>query len=119
MIWAAGDRPRLSPRARNILSDGESKLFVSASSAWELATKYRLGKLPEAEFILVDFVARHRALGFEFITVTVEHSLVAGSFAMNHKDPFDRLIAAQAKIESLPLLSADAAFDEFPIQRIW
>lgn len=84
-----------------------------------MATKYRLGKLPEAEFILLDFVARHRAMGFEFINVTVEHSLLAGSFTVTHKDPFDRLMAAQAHLEKMPLLSADKAFDQFPIERVW
>jgi PIN domain nuclease of toxin-antitoxin system len=89
------------------------------ASCWDIATKYRLGKLPEAEPLMGDFAAKLRALGFIFIPMSVDHACLAGSFTMTHKDPFDRLIAAQAKLEDLPPLSDDPVFDAFPIRRIW
>ena len=69
--------------------------------------------------LLHGFVANLRALGYTFIPVTMEHSLLAGNFTVSHKDPFDRLIAAQAHLERMTLLSADTAFDQFPVERIW
>jgi PIN domain nuclease of toxin-antitoxin system len=109
----------LSPWARRLLEGREETLCISVASAWEIATKYRLGKLPQAESLIGDFAGKLRALGFIFIPLTVDHTFLAGSFTMPHKDPFDRLIAAQAKLENIPLLSNDVAFDQFPIQRIW
>ena len=109
----------LSQKAKALLQAGERELCLSVASAWEIATKYRLGKLPQAEPLIEDFAGKLRAVGFIFIPLTVEHSLLAGNFTMDHKDPFDRMIAAQSKIEKMPLLSADPAFDQFPIERIW
>jgi len=118
-LWAAAENRRLSARARQVLADDENILYLSAVSGWKIATKYRIGKLPEAKLLMGDFSGTLRALGFVFIPMTVDHAYLAGSFTMTHKDPFDRLIAAQAKLEDLPLLSADPVFDEFPIRRIW
>jgi PIN domain nuclease of toxin-antitoxin system len=109
----------LSARAKRVLEGRDEHLLISVATAWEIATKYRLGKLPQVESLIDDFSGKLRAMGFIFMPITVEHSFLAGSFTMNHKDPFDRLIAAQARIEKIPLLSNDAAFDQFPIERIW
>ena len=119
LLWAAGENPKLSAVARAILASEDQDLWISTASAWEIATKFRLGKLPEAESLLVDFTDSLKGRGFRFLSLTADQSLLAGSFPMLHNDPFDRLIAAQAKLENMPVLSADTAFDQFPIQRIW
>jgi PIN domain nuclease of toxin-antitoxin system len=109
----------LSERASEVFRGDDTTMYISAASGFEIATKYRLGKLPEAESLIENFANNIRARGFVFIALTVEHSFLAGSFTMTHKDPFDRLIAAQSKLEEMLLLSNDSAFDQFPVQRIW
>ena len=87
VLWAVNRSRKLSPLAHSILSGEGQSLYVSTASAWEIATKFRLGKLPEAELLLVDFTPRLRGFGITFLSPTVEQSLLAGSFPMLHKDP--------------------------------
>jgi PIN domain nuclease of toxin-antitoxin system len=93
--------------------------LVSAASAWEMATKVRLGRLPAAEGLVQDFVvdlARHR---IQILAVTAEHGIRAGLLSGPHKDPFDRMLIAQALAENLPIVSNDRALDGYGVKRLW
>ncbi len=97
----------------------ENEIFVSAATAWEIATKVRLGKLPEAEEMEREFLNDMRTLGYTLLPVTVEEGLRAGRLVGDHGDPFDRMLAAQALAMDIPILSTDKALDAFGIRRIW
>lgn len=120
LLWALTEPSRLSEQIRALAADRRTELFVSAASAWEIATKQRLGKLPQAD-VLVRAYRQHLArLQVESIPVDDEHSLLAGSMEWDHRDPFDRMIAAQAMVESLPLATADEAFKTLTgVQVLW
>jgi PIN domain nuclease of toxin-antitoxin system len=116
--WLAGDA-RLAARARETIDGDRAKVFVSAASAWEIATKVRLGKLPGAAFIADDigrFISEH---GFQALAVTVEHGQRAGALPGPIKDPFDRMLIAQAMVDGLHLVSIERAFDAYGVLRLW
>lgn len=119
LIWAGGDRAKLSKRAIQILEASENVLLVSAASAWEIATKVRLGKMPEAIVLERDFVSILASAGYLPTPVTLEQALAAGRLPGKHRDPFDRMIAAQALDLKIPVISSDAELDGFGIERIW
>lgn len=98
---------------------GANTIFVSAVSAMEIATKYRLGKLPSAGPLALDFEGETSAVGFQPLSLTIHHAQTAGGLPFGHKDPFDRLLIAQAIIEGMALVSNEAAFDAFGVTRIW
>ena len=118
LIWFLTGNPRCSIRAREAIDSGGSVL-VSAASAWEIATKVRLGRWPEATEIASNMVEVLPRYSFATLAVTLEHGLLAGSLPGSHGDPFDRMLAAQAKIENIPLVSADPVFRSFGIQVLW
>lgn len=93
--------------------------MVSAASAWEIATKFRLGRLPFASVLVEDFVPSVTSAGYLLLPISVEHALRAGRLQSDHKDPFDRMLAAQAIYEDLTLLSNDAQLDVFGARREW
>ncbi len=97
----------------------EGLCFVSAVSGYEIANKFRIGKLPEASVMLRDFDRWVRELGFVLLPLTTAHAVRAGLFAGEHRDPFDRLLAAQAEREGLALLSNDGKLDGFGVRRVW
>ena len=116
--WWTGDS-RLSKTAAQVIGDENNEIFVSAASVWEIATKFRNGKLPEAARLMpgIDHhIARSR---FSELPVSVAHAEMAGSMASQHRDPFDRMLIAQAKLGAMPLVSADRAFENFAIPIIW
>jgi PIN domain nuclease of toxin-antitoxin system len=119
LIWWATDDPKLSRKARSILSSLESEVFVSAASAWELSTKMRIGKLPGLEAFAAEFPARIQALGFAYLAIQVEHGQRAGLLPGNHRDPFDRMLIAQAQAENMPIVSNERVFDAYHVRRIW
>ena len=116
--WLAGD-PRLSPAARSAIEDEANEVLVSAASAWEVATKHRLGKLAGAGPLAVDFAREVEAQGFVALPISIEYGQVAGELAGEHGDPFDRMLVAQAREEKLALVSLDAVFDAYGVTRIW
>ena len=115
--WLAGDR-RLSKRARALLVDDTVEVYVSAASAWEITTKARLGKLSGAEAVAGDVGAAIASQGFLELPIRVVHAERAGAHPSSHRDPFDRMLAAQSEIEGLPIISADPALDSFGVHRI-
>ena len=116
--WLAGDA-RLASPARDAIDAHRAQVLVSAASAWEIATKVRLGKLPGAAFIAGN-VARFIAdEGFQPLAVSVEHGQRAGALPGPIKDPFDRMLMAQAMLDGLHLVSIEQAFDAYGVLRLW
>jgi PIN domain nuclease of toxin-antitoxin system len=119
LIWWAIDDPKLSRKARAILLSFDSEILVSAASAWEIATKVRLGKLPGAEIFAAEFPERVHKLGFQELAISIEHAQRAGLLPGDHKDPFDRMLVAQAQAENIPIVSNERIFDAYRVRRIW
>lgn len=116
--WFMGDT-QLPRRVRTAILDDANEILVSAASAWEVATKHRIGKLPEAPEVYPRFEELVAADGFSYLPVSHRHGLRAGSYAVPHGDPFDRMLAAQAEIDGLVLVSRDSKFAQFPVQVFW
>lgn len=93
--------------------------MVSSATAWEIATKFRLGKLPDAEVVMSGFDGHLSSLGASQLSITVQHGLLAGSLQAGHNDPFDRMLAAQARIEGIRVVTNDPAFDDFEAATYW
>lgn len=120
VIWAINEPAKLSEQARNLIADPSHSLAVSAASAWEIATKHRLGKLPQAESWIPHFEQQVARLGATTLPICVTHTLRAGSLEWAHRDPFDRMIAAQAQAENLTLVSRDHVFHSLPqLLTVW
>lgn len=119
LIWFLADDPRLSAMAAAVLDDNANVAYVSAASAWEITTKHRIGKLPDAAEIANDFATVVRERGFEALPVSIPHAQLAGNLEGAHKDPFDRMLIAQALIEQLVLISNETRFDAFGVSRLW
>lgn len=119
LLWWVQDDPQLSRKARAAIASFTTEVYVSAASAWEIATKVRIGKLPGAESFAADFSARLQRLSFRELPVTVEHGQRAGLLPGAHKDPFDRMLIAQAQAEDMPIISNEAIFDKYLVRRIW
>lgn len=109
-LWAIAAPERLSGAALEVVEDTENEIFVSVATAWEIATKWRIGKLPGAETIVRGFAAHARSLDAKILPVLADHALLGGTLEWDHRDPFDRLLAAQAQLEACTLLTADEAF---------
>ena len=117
--WWVTDDPRLSSKARTSLISGLADVLVSAVVPWELATKLRLGKWPDAASILADLDAALVEDRLTPLTITLDHARRAGLLASAHKDPFDRLLAAQAEAEGVPIVTADPAFGAMGVETLW
>ncbi len=120
LIWfAVGDTREMPAAAAELIAAGDREVFVSAASIWEIATKTRLGKLAGVE----DMGRRPgyyiSELGMRGLPISLEHASRAGGFDRAHRDPFDRMLAAQSQIEGLTLVSRDAALDAFGVERVW
>ena len=112
MLWALSEPTRLGRKARKIIENPASRLVVSAASAWEISTKHRLGKLPEADALLGAYSKHLDRLEANRLPVSEEHALLAGRLEWNHRDPFDRMLAAQAMVESLIIITGDPTFGD-------
>jgi PIN domain nuclease of toxin-antitoxin system len=119
LLWAWADPQKLSMAAAGAIQDPSNFVMVSAASAWEIATKVRLGKLPGHELTVFSFHQRLAMNGFSELAVTVAHGLAAGQFDLPHRDPFDRILAAQALAEGALLVSNDEALRSFPCRFLW
>jgi PIN domain nuclease of toxin-antitoxin system len=119
VLWATLSTKSLSSKARRLLETESNEIYVSAVSAWEIATKYRNGKLPEAELLEHNFLETMEGAGYVLLTVNAEQFLRAGRLAGAHRDPFDRIIAAQALSLDVPVITPDAKLEGFGIRRIW
>ena len=118
-LWWLAGHPSLSKRARTEIDSSGSDVFVSAASAWEIATKYRLGKLPEADLVALDVTSTIESQQFTPLAVSVRHGQAAGALPGSHRDPFDRMLVAQAMLDDLTLVSNERAFDVYGVNRLW
>ncbi|OSQ50014.1 type II toxin-antitoxin system VapC family toxin [Thalassospira alkalitolerans] len=118
LFWWLIDAPQLTPMARQTIVEADTVL-ISAASMWEVATKVRLGKWPEMAALLPDCENWVSQSGFESLPISFAHARLAGEMDIPHRDPFDRMLIAQSKIEAMPLISNEALFDDFEITRIW
>ena len=118
-LWAMMDEPRLSTRAREVLKDGAITLVLSVASVWEVMLKVQAGKLrlPDAPGRYLE--DRANLFGMERLPIELRHVQQLEALPMHHRDPFDRLLIAQARVEGLPILTADPAFARFDVQVIW
>jgi PIN domain nuclease of toxin-antitoxin system len=119
LIWWWNDNPLLPNGVRGRLSDPATAIYVSAASAWEVATKVRLGKWHEADEAAELFEALCERNGFELLPVSVTHGLLAGSLPGEHRDPFDRMIAAQAIHDQLLVITRDPALASLGCATFW
>lgn len=118
LLWALWEPDRLSVTARQLLADPRTDLLCSAVIPWEIAIKHRRGRLPDAGPVLAGFDAHLARLGARELPISSRHALVAGSLDWEHPDPFDRMLAAQALTEGLPLVTSDPAFSTLPGLRL-
>jgi PIN domain nuclease of toxin-antitoxin system len=119
LLWWATDDPRLSRAAYAAIADEANEVHVSAVSAFELATKHRLGKLPEAGALLADLQPYLDGQGFSGLPLSLAAARLAGRLPGPHRDPFDRLLIAQALLEGILLVPNETPFDAYGIERLW
>lgn len=118
-LWWLAASERLSEPARRAIADDANEFTVSAASAWEIATKARIGKLPDAMDLAGDIAGHIARQGFQELAISVADAERAGGLPGPHRDPFDRMLIAQALTYDLPVVSADTMFDRYGVARFW
>jgi PIN domain nuclease of toxin-antitoxin system len=120
LIWLLGNPARVESRALDAVRDVENQLFVSAISPFEVSTKHRIGKFADGERLLAGYDDFVKTLGAAELAMTGHHGIVAGALKWDHRDPFDRILAAQSVTESMTLVTSDAAFDNIAgVRTLW
>ena len=118
-LWWVDDSPKLSIAAKEIIGNMDNSCRLSLVSCWEMAIKCRSGKLDLA-IPLKEYIPRHVAAnGFSLLSISFRHVIGVETMPLHHRDPFDRLLAAQTLAEKMLLVSADPAFDRYGVERIW
>jgi PIN domain nuclease of toxin-antitoxin system len=118
-LWFVNDDPSLNESAKRLIEDESSQPFLSAASLWEIAIKISLGKLNLKQPYEV-FIPQQLAFnGIGILNITMEHTAAVANLPFHHRDPFDRLLVVQSKIEKMPLVSADSVLDMYGITRVW
>ena len=120
LLWFVTDDYRLSNVARSVIEDPGSDMYFSLASVWELAIKANLGRgldlpRPFAEFIDIELQAER----IQILNIELAHLKNVANLPLHHRDPFDRLLIAQSQVENIPVITSDAAFDRYPVQRVW
>ena len=119
LLWWLFDDDTLSQPARSAIANPENEVLVSSASAWEIATKHRLGKLDEAREVVRDLPGLLRRARFQVLPIVLEHALRAGSLPDVHRDPIDRMLVAQSKLEELVLVSSDRVLKKYKVDILW
>jgi len=119
LLWWILEDPALSQTARETIAETSNTILVSAASAWELAIKFRLGKLPRAGDLVSNFLSEVEREGFQLLPISAEHGIRAGLLAGPHRDPFDRMLIAQSQAENTPIISNEIVFENYGIRRLW
>ena len=119
LLWWWFDPERLSAAVHRLLSEPTTAVLVSAATVWELSLKHNQGKLPELDQAISDLPGLLQADGFQPLPIALAHGLRAGAYNQPHRDPFDRMLAAQAELEQLVLLTADPQLSNFPCRILW
>lgn len=118
-LWFILADARLSSKARTLIEDGTNEILLSAASHWEIAVKVCVGKLILAEPFSVLIPREIRQNNLRLLPIELTHTAMVCTLPLHHRDPFDRLLIAQAVVEQVPLLSADSTLDAYPITRLW
>lgn len=120
LVWALTEPRRLSTRARRVIQSLDHHLVASAATAYELAYKHRLGRLPALDALLLGYSRHVAELCNEELCITGMHALTAGQLEWTHRDPFDRMLASQAIVDSMVIITADQAFHDLPlVEAFW
>ena len=118
-LWFVYNDPQLSSTARSLMADPANDILLSLASVWELAIKVGIGKLTltqPVELFVLDQLARNN---MQTLPILMSHALHVAKMPLHHRDPFDRLIIAQSLLEAIPIISVDAVFDSYGVQRLW
>jgi|SRR5271167_4409721 len=118
LLWWLGATDKLSREALGALNNTRNRVYVSAAVAWELAIKVNLGKL-DARELISDLPRVLFEKGFRRLAISMDHAIRAGALPRHHRDPFDRMLIAQAQTLGFPIVSADVTFDRYGVERIW
>lgn len=118
LLWSFASPARLSLPARDAILDPHHRIYVSAASIWELSIKEKLGKI-DAKGLLSDLYRIFLERGFRRLAISTDHAFRAGQLPLVHRDPFDRMLAAQAQALNFAIISADPMFDRYGVSRIW
>jgi PIN domain nuclease of toxin-antitoxin system len=118
-LWFINGSPQISTNARTLIEDASNQPLLSAASLWEMAIKLSLGKLSLAQPFEVLIPQQMRLNGIKLLGIEIEHTAAVSKLPFHHRDPFDRLLIAQAMVEQMPIVSADMAFDTYSIKRLW
>jgi PIN domain nuclease of toxin-antitoxin system len=118
-LWSLAEPERINDLAREIIGDGQTELYLSAASSWEISIKSALGKLPLPEPPARYVPKRLAAQGIRPLPITHSHALAVADLPLHHRDPFDRILVAQAQIEEMTVLTADRAFDKYRVEVVW
>ena len=118
-LWVVLNDRRLSQIAREFIADRGNRLYFSSVGVWEIVTKWRLGKLDLSEEPGVLIPRQFSAVGIEPLPVSLEHALRGASLPLLHRDPWDRLMVAQALVEDMPMITSDRLITQYPVQTIW
>jgi PIN domain nuclease of toxin-antitoxin system len=119
LLWWLSDDTALPRTARKIIAETKNTVLVSAASAWEIATKVRLGKLPTGANLVSDFCGQVEREGFDLLVISADHGIRGGLLPGPHKDPFDRILIAQAQAENLPVITNERMFEAYGVRRLW
>jgi len=118
-LWFINGSPQISTNARTLIEDASNQPLLSAASLWEMAIKLSLGKLSLAQPFEVLIPQQMRLNGIKLLGIEIEHTAAVSKLPFHHRDPFDRLLIAQAMVEQIPIVSADTAFDTYSTKRLW
>lgn len=118
-LWFVTADPKLSASAQRAIAIGSNEPLLSVASVWEIAIKVSIGRLPLPEPLHTFIPEQLRINRVEVSPIELRHTFEVARLPLHHRDPFARLLIAQAMVESLPIISADAVFDNYPVQRIW
>lgn len=118
-LWWLDDDRRLSRKARSLIAGAGTAVFVSSASAWELAIKVALGKLRDDQGALERFPALLVERGMTELPITIAHAVLAGTLPRLHRDPFDRMLVAQGRLEAMPIVTNDPVFRKYEASVIW
>jgi PIN domain nuclease of toxin-antitoxin system len=118
-LWFCQNDPSLSSRAKAIIEDPLNRKLLSLASCWEIAIKAGLGKLTLGEPSMSYFLNALARTGFDLLPLTLAHTTAVETLPLHHRDPFDRMLIAQAMAEAIPIISADVALDPYGVTRIW
>lgn len=119
LLWTLTKNSKLSLEAARHIDLVNNQIMVSPVSAYEIHAKHTLGKLPEAAALVADFDGELALMDAEWLPISPARAKMAGQLPMTHRDPFDRLLIAQSLVERIPLVSNEAVFDTFGVERIW